>query len=282
MKNKIPYTINCKGQLISLEHPRVMGILNITPNSFYDGGAFLSEKQWLSRVEIMLQQGATFIDIGAYSSQPQAAFVTEAQEIERLLPVIQSVVAHFPEALLSIDTFRANVAHQALDHGAHIINDISAGVLDAQMFEVVAHHQAPYIMMHMKGTPQTMHAACNYDDLMKEIIFYFSERVALAKEAGIHDLILDPGFGFAKTLEQNYEVMRKLELFQFFDLPLLSGISRKSMIYKSLDITAAEALNGTTVLNTLSLIKGARILRVHDVKEAIECVKLVEQVYEKI
>lgn len=259
-----------------------MGILNVTPNSFYDGGKYADEKSMLSQVEKMLKEGATFIDIGAYSSKPNAEIVTEAEELERLVPMIRSVLKHFPETLISVDTFRANVAKVAVENGACIINDISAGSLDEKMMQTVAELQVPYIMMHMKGNPQTMQSLAQYDDnVTKEVLFYFSEKVAQARSLGINDLIIDPGFGFAKTLEQNFEVMNNLALFQMLELPILVGVSRKSMVYKSLEISAESALNGTTVLNTIALQKGSNILRVHDVKEAIECVKLYHDLISK-
>ena len=269
-------TINCKGKLISLETPKVMGILNCTPDSFFDGGKYNNESELLSQVEKMLVDGATFADVGAYSSKPNASFVSEEEEISRILPVIELILKNFPETLISIDTFRSKVAEKSIEIGAAIINDISAGNLDDKMMETVAKLQVPYIMMHMKGTPQTMQSLANYDSIIKEMLFYFSEKIALARSLGINDLIVDPGFGFAKTTEQNFEVMKQLELFQILDLPILVGISRKSMIYKTLETTAQNSLNGTTFLNTISLQKGAKILRVHDVKEAVECVKLFE------
>ncbi|MBF6640121.1 dihydropteroate synthase [Flavobacterium sp. J49] len=267
-------TINCLGTLVDLSSPKVMGILNVTPNSFYDGGKFNDEKRLLLQVEKMLTEGATFIDIGAYSSKPNAEFVSEEEEIDRLIPIVKSVLKHFPQTLISIDTFRANVAKVGIENGACIINDIAAGSLDENMMKTVSELQVPYIMMHMKGNPQTMQSLAQYDNITKEMLFYFSEKVAQARNLGINDLIIDPGFGFAKTLEQNFEVMNNLELFQMMELPILVGISRKSMIYKTLDTSAEFALNGTTVLNTIALQKGSNILRVHDVKEAIECVKL--------
>mgnify|MGYP006169175677 FL=1 len=270
-------TINCKGNLIDLSTPKVMGILNITPNSFYDGGKFQEESVVLNQVEKMLNEGATFIDIGAYSSKPNAEFVSEVEELQRILPVVQQIIKQFPEAIISIDTFRAEVAKQCVLNGAALINDISAGLLDEKMLPTVAELQVPYIMMHMKGNPQTMQALAYYDDIVKEMIYYFSERIFEARKLGINDLIVDPGFGFAKTLEQNYEVMQKLDIFKQLELPLLVGISRKSMIYKALETSAQEALNGTTFLNAIALEKGANILRVHDVKEAVEGVKLFEK-----
>jgi dihydropteroate synthase len=268
-------TIRCKGQLIDLATPKVMGILNVTPNSFFDGGKYKNDSEILSRVEKMLINGATFIDIGAYSSKPSAEFVSEEEELQRIVPIVQLILEHFPETLISIDTFRSEVAKACIENGAAIINDISAGILDDKMLETIAKHNVPYIMMHMRGTPQTMQTMANYDNIVKEILFYFSERIAQARSLGINDLIVDPGFGFAKTLEQNYEILRNLELFEILELPLLAGFSRKSMIYKTLHSSAEEALNGTTVLNTIALTKGAKILRVHDVKEAMECVTLL-------
>lgn len=275
-------TINCQGQLIDLATPKVMGILNVTPNSFFDGGKHKpgpsGESEMLSQVGKMLSDGATFIDIGGYSSKPSAEFVSEEEELNRIVPVVQSIMKHYPEAILSIDTFRSVVAATCIDNGAAIINDISAGILDDKMMDVVAKYNVPYIMMHMRGTPQTMQSMTNYDDIVKEMLFYFSERIHKARSLGINDLIIDPGFGFAKKLEQNYEVLQKLQLFEMLELPLLVGVSRKSMITKTLDISSNEALNGTTVLNTISLTKGAKILRVHDVKEAMESVTLFNKI----
>ena len=270
-------TINCKGNLIDCNIPKVMGILNVTPNSFFDGGKHSDAEAILFQVEKMLQEGTTFIDVGGYSSKPNAEFVSEQEELNRVLPIVQLILNRFPETLLSIDTFRSSVAKACLENGAAMINDISAGKLDDKMLETIANFQVPYCMMHLRGTPETMQTLTNYDFIVKEMLFYFSERVAAARALGINDLIIDPGFGFAKTTEQNFEVLQKLELFQTFELPILVGFSRKSMIYKTLNSNASEALNGTTVLNTLGLSKGAKILRVHDVKEAVECVKLFEK-----
>ncbi|RKS93792.1 dihydropteroate synthase [Flavobacterium limicola] len=271
-------TINCKGILVDLSTPKVMGILNVTPNSFFDGGKYKNEIEILSQVEKMLLDGATFIDIGAYSSKPNAEFVSEQEEISRIVPVVNLILKHFPETIISIDTFRSQVAKASIESGAAIINDISAGNLDDKMLEIIAKYNVPYIMMHMRGNPQTMQTLTDYDDIVKEMLFYFSEKVAMARSFGINDLIIDPGFGFAKTITQNYEVFQKMELFNILELPLLVGISRKSMIYKTLDTTIENALNGTTVLNTLALTKGAKILRVHDVKEAMECVTLFNKI----
>ncbi|WP_052172371.1 dihydropteroate synthase [Psychroserpens jangbogonensis] len=256
-----------------------MGILNVTPDSFYDGGRFRNSSAVMRQVDQMLEEGATFIDVGAYSSKPNADDVSEAEELQRILPVVDLVIKNFPEVVLSIDTFRSNVAKQCIEAGASLINDISAGHLDDTMIETVAKLKVPYIMMHMRGNPKTMQQQTNYDNLVKEMLSYFSERIAKARALGIVDMIIDPGFGFAKTVEQNYELLNKLELLKMTDLPILVGVSRKSMIYKTLDTSAEEALNGTTVLNTIALQKGAKILRVHDVKEAMECIKLTQQLH---
>lgn len=270
-------TINCQGNLVDISSPRVMGILNSTPNSFYDGGKYRSDLEFLGQVEKMLDQGASFIDIGAYSSKPDADWVSEEEELQRILPVVNLILKEFPNTLISIDTFRSEVAKRAVEQGAAMINDISAGLLDPQMLEVVGRLKVPYIMMHMRGTPKTMTKLTDYKDIVLEMNFYFSERIATARSCGIKDIILDPGYGFAKTMEQNYEVLQKQELFKFFELPLLVGVSRKSMIYKLLDIEAREALNGTSVVNTIALTKGANILRVHDVREAVEVIAIVKK-----
>ena len=270
-------TINCKGQLIDLTTPKVMGILNLTPDSFYDGGRYKDEHTVLKHVEKMLTEGATFIDIGAYSSRPNAEHISETEELQRILPIINLILKEFPNVLLSIDTFRSNIAKQCIEAGACMINDISAGKLDEQMLQTVADLHVPYIMMHMKGTPQTMQQLSQYENLVKEILFYFSERIAATRALGIADIIIDPGFGFAKTIAQNYELLSNFEQLKMLELPLLAGVSRKSMIYKTLENSSENALNGTTVLNTIALQKGASILRVHDVKEAVECVKLMQQ-----
>lgn len=266
--------INCKGNLIDLSTPKVMGILNVTPNSFFDGAKYETETQILNRVDQMLTEGADFIDVGAYSSKPNAEEVSEKEELKRLIPVIQLLIKKYPDLLISVDTFRSEVARQAIENGACMINDISAGSLDEKMMATIAEFQVPYIMMHMRGTSQTMMQLTHYEDIVKELLFYFSEKVSQARALGINDLIVDPGFGFAKTLEQNFEVMQKLELFGILELPILAGVSRKSMIYKPLGSSPEKALNGTTALNMIALTKGASILRVHDVKEAVECVKL--------
>ncbi len=254
-----------------------MGILNVTPNSFYDGGKHKEINSIIHQVDKMLSEGADFIDIGAYSSKPSAEFVSEEEEIKRLVSIVKSLVETFPNIILSVDTFRAQVAKASVENGVAMVNDIAAGSLDDKMLETVAELKAPYIMMHMRGNPQTMQSLTDYNDIVKEMIFYFSERIQKARSFGISDIVIDPGFGFAKTLEQNYEVLHKMELFEMLELPILVGVSRKSMIYKVLESSPQEALNGTSVLNTIALQKGAKILRVHDVKEAVECIKLVSK-----
>lgn len=269
--------INCRGRLIDLSVPKVMGILNLTPDSFYDGGRRENLKEHLVQAEKMLNDGADFIDLGAYSSRPGATDISEEEELERLLPVVERLTEEFPDILLSIDTFRSGVAKKAIEAGAAMINDISAGNLDPNMMQTMAELQVPYIMMHMRGTPQTMKDLNEYEDLTQDVLYYFSEKIAAARQFGINDLIIDPGFGFSKNIQQNFELLNKLELFQNLELPLLAGLSRKSLVYKTFNTTPDEALNGTTALNTVSLMKAANILRVHDVKEAVECVKLMER-----
>lgn len=270
-------SINCKGKLIDLSIPKVMGILNLTPDSFYDGGEYDSEKKILLQTEKMLLEGATFIDIGAYSSRPGAKNINEQEELSRLKPNLELIVREFPDAIISIDTFRSNIAIQCIDIGASIVNDISAGNLDDQMFKTIANLQVPFIAMHMQGTPQNMSEETNYDKLINDIAFYFSKKINQLESFGINDIILDIGFGFGKTLDQNYELLRKLNLFSEFERPMLTGISRKSMLYKLLDTSSIESLNATTVGNTIALLNGSNILRVHDVKEAIEAIKIVNK-----
>ncbi|MDX1271143.1 dihydropteroate synthase [Bizionia paragorgiae] len=272
-------TLNCNGKLIAISSPKVMGILNVTPDSFFDGGTYNSDEHCITQVEKMLADGATFIDIGAYSSRPDAKNVSVAEELQRIIPVISVLVKQFPGIILSVDTFRAEVAKQAIEAGAAIINDISAGHLDPKMLQTVADYNVPYIMMHMRGTPQTMQQQTTYDDLTKDLLIYFSERIQAARSLGITDIILDPGFGFAKTTDQNFELLNKLDHFKITDLPLLAGISRKSMIYKTLNTSPEHALNGTTALHMIALEKGARILRVHDVKEAVETITLHQKLH---
>lgn len=268
-------SINCKGDLIDLSIPKVMGILNLTPDSFYDGGKYKSETDILLQTEKMLFEGATFIDIGAYSSRPGAIHISEEEELSRLLPVVELIVRNFPETYICIDTFRSHVAENAINAGACMINDISAGNLDENMFKTIAKLQVPYIIMHMKGTPQNMQKNISYENLVKDIIYYFSKKLHELRTLGVNDIIIDVGFGFSKTIEQNYELLQKLNLFSHFDIPILSGLSRKSMLYKVLDISINNALNATSVANTIALLQGTNILRVHDVKEAVEAVKIV-------
>ncbi len=275
------YTINVNGQLIDLSRPQVMGILNVTPDSFYSGSRKQTEWEIRERVEQIVNEGGQMIDIGAYSSRPGADDVSEEEEMRRLREGMKIVKELAPDMPASVDTFRANVAKMCVEElGVGIINDISGGELDKDMFKTVAKLGVPYILMHMKGTPQTMQQAPHYDDLMKEVMIYFAEKVQKLRDLGQKDIILDPGYGFAKTLDHNYQLLRQQEMLQVFDLPLLVGISRKSMIYRLLDTCPQEALNGTSVLNTIALQKGANILRVHDVKECVEVVKIVRKMHE--
>ncbi len=267
-------TLNCKGKLLDLSEPLVMGVLNLTPDSFYEGGRAHNLNDALDKAALFLDEGANIIDVGAYSSRSGAQHIDETTEIQRLIPVIEGIITKYPNTLLSVDTFRSKVAQAAVAAGASLVNDISAGSLDPDMMQSVAEMQVPYLMMHMKGTPQNMQENCTYDNIALEVFNYFEEKIATARQHGIHDLVIDPGFGFAKTIEQNFQLLSKLSLFKQLELPLLVGFSRKSMIYKTLETTAEQALNGTTVLNTLALTKGANILRVHDVKAAKECIKL--------
>ncbi|MCC8424652.1 dihydropteroate synthase [Mucilaginibacter sp. UR6-11] len=271
-------TLNAGGRLIDLSTPQIMGIINLTPDSFYGGSRQPAVADALQQAEKMLAAGAAFLDLGAYSSRPGAADISVQEETERLLPVVEALADGFPEAVLSIDTFRAQVAEAAVRSGAHIINDISGGQLDTDMFATVARLKVPYVLMHMKGTPQTMNGLADYDDVFNEVLDYFTERYQQLKNLGVADVILDPGFGFAKKPVQSYALLNRLEEFNRLELPLLVGVSRKKMIYNLLGITADDALNGTTVINTIALTKGADILRVHDVKQAIEAVKLWEAV----
>lgn len=270
-------TLNCKGKLIDFSTPKVMGILNATPDSFYDGGKNNEVAHALKKVAQMLEEGATFIDIGGYSSRPDAIDISVDEEISRVVPIIEAVVREFPEILISIDTFRARVAKKAILAGASLVNDISAGLLDDTMMDTVSKLGVPYCMMHMRGTPQTMKKQTQYTDITQEITRYFSERLAIARTAGINDVIIDPGFGFSKTVEQNFTLLNKLELLNHLDVPILVGLSRKSMIYKTLKTSPKEALNGTTVLHTIALQKRASIVRVHDVAEAMESITLLSQ-----
>jgi len=271
-------TINCKGQLVDLSTPKVMGILNITPDSFFDGGKYKSEKELLNQVDKMLSEGATFIDIGAYSSRPGAKHISEIEELNRLLPTLDLILKKFPNTLISIDTFRSEVVKQSIANGAALINDISGGTLDPDMFKTIGELQIPYILMHLKGNPQNMQESPTYENVTRDVLYYFSEKVAALRKEKVNDIIIDLGFGFGKTLEHNYELLKQLQLFKELELPILTGISRKSMLYKLLDVTPNEALNATSIANTIALQKGTHILRVHDVKEAIESIKIVEQI----
>lgn len=267
-------TLNAGGKLIDLNSAKVMGIINLTPDSFFAGSRKPIIEDALRQAEKMLNDGATFLDLGAYSSRPGADDISVAEETDRLLPAVEAIVAAFPNAVLSIDTFRSQVAEAAIKAGAHIINDISGGALDPDMFAMVARLQVPYILMHMKGTPKNMQQMANYENVFNEVLDHLKDRYYLLKQLGVNDVIIDPGFGFAKKWEHDYILMNRLREFDVLQLPLLVGISRKKMIYGLLSTTAAEALNGTTVLNTIALSKGANILRVHDVREAVEAIKL--------
>ncbi|OQX81276.1 MAG: dihydropteroate synthase [Bacteroidetes bacterium 4484_249] len=269
--------LNCNEKTLSLAKPVIMGILNITPDSFYDGGKFRFEKEQLNKVEKMVIEGAAIIDVGAVSTRPGAKQVSQQEELNRLLPVVKIILNSFPEVFISVDTFRSEVAKAVINEGIHIINDISGGTFDEKMFEVIAGYKVPYIMMHIKGTPENMQESPQYENVVEEIKEFFKVQLEkLAKLNITENIVLDPGFGFGKTLEHNFEILKNLNLFKNLGFPLLAGLSRKSMINKVLNIKPAQALNGTTVLNTIALLNGANILRVHDVKEAVEAVKLVE------
>jgi len=270
-------SLNIKDRLIDLSSPKVMGILNITPDSFYSDSRTNSIDKALKKTEQFLNEGAAFIDVGGYSSRPGAKDISSDEELERLIPVIEKLAKTFPEIIISVDTFRARVAEESILAGAHIINDIAAGDMDERMFETVARLQVPYIMMHMQGTPQTMQQNPVYENILLDVIDYFAKKIAMLRALKIHDVIIDPGFGFGKTIEHNYELLNQLQELKIFKLPVLVGLSRKGMIHKALQTSAEQALNGTTVLNTIALQKGAGILRVHDVKEAVECVRLVNR-----
>ena len=269
--------INIKGNLLDLNKPKIMGILNVTPDSFFDGGLYNTEKKVDIQVTKMIEDGMDILDVGGYSSRPGAKEISINEEIDRVVPVVKFIRKTYPELILSVDTFRSEVARDCLDLGIDIINDISAGCIDKNILDVVAEYNCPYIMMHMKGTPQTMQVNPEYENLIKELLIYFAKRIYLAREKGIIDIIVDPGFGFGKTLDHNYTIMKKIENFKLLDLPILVGISRKSFITKQLDIDKKDSLNGTTALNMYFLEKNINILRVHDVKEAKECIILYEK-----
>jgi dihydropteroate synthase len=273
----IKKTLNIKGKLISLDDPGVMGIINITPDSFYSGNRSTDLKDVVRMAEKMINEGATFLDIGGYSSRPGATDISIEEELSRIIPVIKEISAGFPDCIISADTFRAEVAEKAVEAGACIINDISGGNLDENMLSTVGRLKVPFILMHMRGNPQIMQTLNHYDNLFKEITVYFNRGVRKLRDQGISDIILDVGFGFAKKIGQNYDLLKNLSYFNMFGLPLLAGISRKSMIYKTLNTTPEQALNGTIVLNTLALLKKASILRVHDVKETIEIITLLKK-----
>ncbi|AKD02632.1 dihydropteroate synthase [Pontibacter korlensis] len=270
-------TLNCRGKLLSLEVPLVMGILNLTPDSFYPGSRLSSADEAVRKAEKMLADGADILDIGGYSTRPGATDISLQEEQDRIIPAIEAILQHFPEAVISVDTFRADVAEASVAAGAAIINDIGGGLLDEAMFETVARLQVPYILMHMRGTPQTMTSLAKYNNLVVDVLDELQVQLAKLQQLGAKDVILDPGFGFAKTVEHNFELLRHLDDFRIFGLPVLAGLSRKSMVYKSLDIDQADALTGTIAVNTVALMKGADILRVHDVKEAKQTVILLER-----
>ena len=270
-------TINIKGNLLNFSVPKIMGILNVTPDSFFDGGKYSTSDKILKQVEKMINSGADIIDVGGYSSRPGATDISVDEELKRVIPIVKLIRKQFPSALISIDTFRSKVAYESIITGGDIINDISGGNLDPKMFKTVANLKVPYVLMHMKGSPRNMMENSNYSNVTNEICKYFSEKIEEARLEGINDLIIDPGFGFSKTKEQNYELLNNLDFLKQFQKPLLVGVSRKSMIYKILNSTPENALNGTSILHTVSLLKGADILRTHDVKEAAECVKIIGQ-----
>jgi len=271
-------TLNIRGKLFSLSKPIVMGILNVTPDSFYADSRKQTESAIEERIQTILSEGGDMIDLGAYSSRPDAAEVSPSEEMERLRFALDRLKRHYPDAIVSVDTFRADIARRCVEeYNVALINDISGGQIDPDMFSTIAALQVPYVLMHMRGTPQTMQKHTSYNDLMEEIMLYFAEKVQQLRLMGVNDIILDPGFGFSKTTDQNYQLMSHLKEFDIFDLPLLVGISRKSMIYRFLGGEPSDSLNATTVLNTYALMNGADILRVHDVKEAVETVTLMEK-----
>jgi len=269
-------TLNCHGNLIALDTPKIMGIINTTPDSFYDGGKTFLEKDILKQAEKMLADGATFLDIGGYSTRPNAEEISEKEESQRVVKAINAILKRFPDCLISIDTFRSNIATNAVEAGAIMINDVSGGTLDQEMFKKVSNLKVPYVLMHMRGTPKTMSKMTHYENVTLDVMKDLSQKIARARAEGIDDIIIDPGFGFAKTRAQNFELLNNLQLFHNLDVPILVGISRKSFIYRTLEVDVSDALNGTSSLNTIALLKKVNILRVHDVKEAMECVKLVE------
>lgn len=272
--NPTPKTLKVNGKLVDLSTPAVMGVLNITPDSFFEGSRFTTESGILSQTEKMLSEGATFIDVGGYSSRPGAVDIPVAEECTNVLKAVKAILKEFPQTIISVDTFRAEVAFQAVQEGARMVNDISAGELDSKMFETIAELHVPYIAMHMRGTPQTMNALTTYHNLLNAMTDYFTEKIGRLTALGVTDIIIDPGFGFAKTIDQNFELLAHLDYLKNLDRPILAGLSRKSMIWKTLGTTAKHALNGTSALNMVALLNGAQILRVHDVKEAMEVIRL--------
>jgi len=270
-------TLNCRGQLLSLENPVVMGILNVTPDSFYDGGKFTGEAAVLQQVEKMLTEGASIIDIGGMSSRPGAETISESEELSRVLPSVESILRRFPEAILSLDTWRSEVARQGVAAGVQLINDISAGQFDDHFYQTVANLQVPYVLMHMQGTPKTMQQDPDYEDVVQEVLDFMIAEVGKLRALGVKDIVIDPGFGFGKTVEHNYQLLKNMHIFKILDLPVLAGVSRKSMICKVLKINPPAALNGTTALHMIALQQGAKILRAHDVREAMEVIRLWQQ-----
>jgi dihydropteroate synthase len=270
------YTLNCKGRLLVIEKPVVMGILNLTPDSFYSRSRVQEVEQVLQRAGQMIDEGATILDFGGQSTRPGSNRISAKEELQRVLPAIKAIKEKYPSTFLSIDTYHSTVAKEAVAAGADMVNDISAGEMDMQMLSTVAALNVPYIAMHMKGTPETMQQNANYEDVTKEVVDYFIQKTEACKNAGIKDIIIDPGFGFGKTIEHNFQLLKKLEVFEIFNVPVMAGLSRKSTIYKTLQLSPEESLNGTTVLNTIAISKGASILRVHDVKEAMQVINLYE------
>lgn len=275
-------TLNIRGRLVHLDTPKVMGILNVTPDSFYDGGRYSDDEAIQTRVAEMLAHGATFIDVGGYSTRPGAADVPVEEEIRRVTNAIRVILRNYPGTLISIDTFRSAVAEAAIEEGAGLINDVSGGSLDDNMFKTAGRYRVPYILMHMRGTPATMNSLTDYNNLLKDVTDYFHERVKQLEEAGVKDIIIDPGFGFAKKAEQSFELLNQLSYLKILGKPIMAGVSRKSMIWRTLKIAPDQALNGTTCLNTIALMKGVSILRVHDVKEAAEACRLFTAVVSSV
>lgn len=281
-KDKVFYskkTWNVQGKILDFSSPVVMGILNVTPDSFFDGGSYSNEKKVLDRAAQILHEGAGIIDVGGYSTRPGASEVSQDEELSRVVPMIKIISKEFPEAIISIDTFRSEVAKRSVEAGASIVNDVSGGSLDSSMFSVIQQLNVPYILMHMKGTPQTMNQHTTYSNLLSELVGYFQGKILELQNLGIYNIAIDPGFGFAKTKEHNFELLKRLNYLKIVKMPILVGVSRKSMIYKTLNVELEESLNGTTVLNTIALMNGADMLRVHDVKECVQAVKLVKSVY---